>query len=102
VSGFTFILPDDFDDCEWEATAKGWCPGARLIVLGKSYCLTFYDAVRLGQTIQSELEGGRSFFEPNLVVVRAVTRAEMERAAEWLVQSGQVAFLVEQSLSTGS
>ena len=55
--------------------------------------MNFYDAVRLGQEIASELENGIVFFEPNLVVVRFVTEEEMERAVGQLVQSSWVASL---------
>ena len=52
---------------------------------GKQYRLSFYDAVRLSQDIESDFEKGAVFFEPNLVIVRSVTRVEMERAAEQLM-----------------
>lgn len=93
MSSFLFFLPADFADYEWEVTAKGYFSEARMTVSGKHYRLTFYDAVRLGQEIESEFERGGVFFEPNLVIVRSVTRLDMERAAEQLVQSGQMALL---------
>jgi hypothetical protein len=94
MSDFSIELPADFDEYEWQAEAKGWYSEARMIVSGKRYQLNFYDAVRLAQTIEDDLQSGGVFFEPNLVVVRRVTESEMERAAELLVQSGQVASLV--------
>jgi hypothetical protein len=94
MSNVAFVLPADFDDYEWEVKAKGWFSEARMSVSGKTYRLSFYDAVRLGQEIESELQRGSVFFEPNLVVIQAVTRSDMERAAELLVQSGHVASLV--------
>jgi hypothetical protein len=93
MSNFSFDLPADFADYEWEVTAKGCFFEARIAVSGKHYRLNFYDAVRLGQEIESEFERGGVFFEPNLVIVRSVTRLDMERAVEQLVQSGQVASL---------
>lgn len=90
---YSFALPLDFADYEWEVTAKGRFSEARMTVAGKQYRLNFYDAVRLGQEVESELERGSVFFEPNLLIVRSVTKAEMERAAEQLVQSGLVASL---------
>lgn len=93
MSSYSFDLPLDFADYEWEVTAKGFFSGARMTVAGKQYRLNFYDAVRLGQEIESELENGSVFFEPNLVIVRSVTKVEIERAAAHLVQSGLVASL---------
>lgn len=91
---YSLTLPSDFSDYEWEVTAKGCFSDARLTVSGKLYRLNFYDAVRLAQEIESELDSSRAFFEPNLIIVRSVARAEMERAAEHLVQSGLVASLM--------
>jgi hypothetical protein len=85
MSSFSFDLPADFAEHEWEAEAKGWISEARLTVSGKQYRLHFFDPARLGQEIQDELECGRVFFEPNLVVVQSVTKANMERAAALLV-----------------
>lgn len=93
MSNYSFALPSDFADYEWEVTAKGCFSEARLTVAEKSYRLNFYDVVRLGQEIESEFERGGLFFEPNLVIVRSVTKAEMEGATEQLVQSGLVASL---------
>lgn len=94
MSNFSFVLPIDFADYEWEVTSKGCFSEAQLSIAGKNYRLNFYDAVRLGQEIKSGLESGGIFFESNLIVVRSVTRAEMARAVEQLVQSGQEASLV--------
>ena len=95
MSMFSFDLPADFAEYEWEVEAKGWFSDARLTVSGKQYRLNFFEPARLGQEIQDELERGRAFFEPNLVVVQSVTKANMERAAALLVELDQVASLVE-------
>ena len=84
----------DFADYEWEVEAKGWFSEATLIVAGKRYRLNFYDATRLSQEIEDDLERDGLFFEPNLVIVKFVTRSHMERAAEWLAQSVLVKDLV--------
>jgi len=87
MSSSTLVFPEDFRDYEWEVEAKGYFSEAKLSASGKNYRLNFFDRVRLRQEIEDELGQGRVFFEPNLVVVNSVTRAEMERAAEVLVQS---------------
>jgi len=95
MSGFSFDIPEDFSEYEWEVEAKGWFSGARLTVSGKHYHLNFYDPTRLNQEIQSEFNCGNVFFEPNLVIVQSATRANMERAATLLVESNRVTSLVE-------
>ena len=94
MSNFALVLPRDFSDYEWEVTAKGWFSEGQLSFSGKHYRLNFYDRGRLNQQIESELQGGNVFFEPNLLVINSVTRAEMERATEFLVQSGLTRFLI--------
>lgn len=96
MSRFSFELPPDFADYEWEVEAKGWFSEARIFVSGKRYRLNFYDPVRLGQSIEDELKRDRAFFEPNLVVVQSVTRANMERAAALLAHSSLATALVEE------
>jgi len=95
MSSFTLVLPEDFQDYAWEVEAKGWFSLAKLSASGKSYRLNFYDGVRLQQTIEDGLERGGVFFEPNLVVVSSLTRANMERAAEVLVQSALESLIAE-------
>lgn len=87
-------LPADFEDYGWEVEVKGWFSEARVIASGVRYRISFYDQARLNQQIQGELARGQIFFEPNLVIVRAVTRANMESAAKELVQSGGLSTLI--------
>ncbi|MFG3597427.1 hypothetical protein [Bradyrhizobium sp. RDI18] len=62
MPGFSLDLPADFADYEWEVETKGWFCEARIIVSGKRYRLNFYDPVRLGQEIESELQRGGALF----------------------------------------
>ena len=94
MTDFSFVLPADFDDYAWEVEAKGCFAETMMTVAGKRFRLNFYDPVRLSQEIESELERGAAFFEPNLVIVRSVTKSDMQQAAEMLAQSGQAATLV--------
>ena len=94
MTNYTLTFPDDFDDYEWEVKSKGWFGEAKLSRLGKQYRLNFYDPVRLGQEVESELHRRTAFFEPNLVVVQFVTRSAMNSAVEILVQSGGADSLV--------
>ena len=94
MSDHRMTFPDDFDDYAWEVEAKGWFSGAILSVAGKNYALNFYDPARLDQAIEAELQRGSAFCEPNLIVVKAVTRSEMEGAVGEIVRSGQVRSLL--------
>src|SRR5215510_4449472 len=96
MASYSLILPEDFDEYEWEVTSKGWFGNALLNFSGRVFRLRFFDPVRLSQEIEDELKRGQAFFEPNLIVVRSVTRSEMDRAAELLVRSGQTSSLVSE------
>ena len=91
MASFSLVLPDNFDDYEWEVTAKGCFSEARVECEGKQYRLNFYDHARLSQEIESRLESSTPFFEPNVVVIPSVTKPLMQHAADLLVQSGQIA-----------
>lgn len=93
MPNYSIDLPSNFADHEWEFTAKGCFLGARVRVAGKQYLLNFYDAARLSQEIESEINSGGIFFEANLVVVSSVTKAEMEMAVKKLNDSGTIASL---------
>ncbi|MBR1208674.1 MULTISPECIES: hypothetical protein [unclassified Bradyrhizobium] len=96
MPGFSLELPADFADYEWEVEAKGWFSQARINASGKRYLLNFYDPARLAQAINDELERGRVFFEPNLVIVQSITRTSMEQAVALLMESGELTNMVEE------
>ena len=85
---YVLTLPEDFEDYASEVQSKGWFSGATLLFAGKLYRLNFYDPVRLAQDVESELEGQDTFFEPNVVVVRSVTRENMRNAVGALIDRG--------------
>lgn len=95
MQNWSLDLPNDFADYEWEVEAKGWFE-ARLTAEGLKYQLRFYDPARLRQQIDDELGRERAFFEPNLIIVQFVTRANMEHAVRRLVESGQLVNFVSE------
>lgn len=86
-------LPITFDDYAWEVEAKGWFNDVLVVVDGKRFHITFYDITRLTQDIEARLSEKVAFVEKNVVVVRNVTRAEMEQAVKFLASSGGFAQL---------
>jgi hypothetical protein len=56
---------------------------------GFLYRVTFYDLVRLTQTIEDDARSGTLYFtEPGLIIVPKVDREHMERAAAELAGTG--------------
>ena len=87
MPSFSLNLPADFADFEWELEAKGWFE-ASITALGRKYRLHFYDPTRLQQTVEDELPARGMFFEPNVVIVTLVNKANMERAVQSLIEAG--------------
>jgi len=81
-------LHDGFKDDAALIEAKGWYREAEVLIGTTRYQLTFYDPIRLNQDVLAELERGSFFLEPNVVVVPAVTRANIEAAVTQITASG--------------
>jgi hypothetical protein len=94
MQDYSLNFPKDFSDYEWEVTAKGCFSEVSLSVGGIHYRLSFYDSIRLQQEIESALESGVMFFEPNLIVIKTVDKAKIEEAVELFMRSDQTRFLL--------
>jgi hypothetical protein len=86
-------LPQYFDEYAWEVESKGWLQGVIATIDGRRYLLTFYDPTRLSQDIEEQLVREQCFFEPNLIVVRSVTREYIEASVAAIVATGGQAAL---------
>lgn len=86
--GYELELPDYFDKYSLEIESKGFFADAQLLVGGSRYQLTIFDPVRLTQEIADKLATNAAFSECNLVVVRAVTRDEIQKAVAELAETG--------------
>ena len=74
-------LPDHFDADAAVIEAKGWLEGVVIEVDGVEHRPVFCDAVRLSQEVADAVAAQGFFYERTLVVVPAVTREHVERAA---------------------
>jgi hypothetical protein len=87
----TILFPDWYDDrAELESPAKGHLTGVRVqLADGATYSLSFYDPVRLQQTIEDDAKAGRPFFaQIGLVVLPEVTTNAIRWAIRELWQEG--------------
>jgi hypothetical protein len=78
---------DQFDEyLWWEISQKGWYSGVVAeLPGGRFYALTFYDAGRLGQELESEFERGEPCLaEQSLVVVPAISEATIRASVDRL------------------
>jgi hypothetical protein len=89
TNSYTITFPDYFDDVAGEIEAKGYFPDLTVVSEGRLYKPVFYDTVRIQQEFEDHLAAGAAAFaEQNLVVVRVVTRSELEAAVAELARTG--------------
>jgi hypothetical protein len=85
---YTIIFPDYFDDYAPEIEGKGYFADVAVEATGRRYRPVFYDTVRFSQEYEDHLSGGAAgFVEPNVVVVRTVTRGHIEAAVAELARA---------------
>jgi hypothetical protein len=86
---YVVVFPDWYDErAEYEHSAKGFLPDVEVrFADGYRHRLYFYDAIRLGQDLEAEVEQGRPYLsEPGLVIVPEVTRTSILKAVAGLWQ----------------
>jgi hypothetical protein len=91
IEKYQVLFPDWFEArAELETPAKGHLHGVQVqLEDGATFALTFYDPIRLQQTLEDDVHAGRGFFaEPGLVVVPEVTCDAVRKAVQGLWQEG--------------
>jgi hypothetical protein len=91
TSAYAIVFPDWYDERrELETPAKGWLSGVEVhLDDGRRYGLTFYDPVRLAQTLEDDARSGQPYFaEPGLVVLPEVSTAAIQAAVPGLLRAG--------------
>jgi hypothetical protein len=90
MSAPILVLPEGFDEFEWELESKGWFGGAHLLFGDRQVPVEFFDQTRLNQEISDALETSNCALFKNLIVVPVVTRRAMFAAVLSLVESGEI------------
>jgi hypothetical protein len=79
---------DEYD--WWEAESKGWLAVTVRWDAGQ-WAITFYDPVRLSQSMNVDL-ARQGYFAEQIIVVPRITREAVESAARAIAQCGFAAF----------
>ncbi|MBL7502377.1 hypothetical protein I6A84_15345 [Frankia sp. CNm7] len=88
MTPYNLRFPEYLDGYEAETEAKGYLVDV-IVSTGKAeFDLTVYDPVRSVQEISDEVTSGGYFAMANVLVVPAVTRAEVSRAVDSLARVG--------------
>lgn len=78
------LLPTDFADYGWEVESKGVFLDAVVQRGERRVAVTFYDPTRLAQDVRDELATEEEAVLSCVIVVKQLTRAEMERSVAQL------------------
>ncbi len=88
MTAYRLVFPDYFDNRAAEIEAKGYFADVTIEAGGLQYRPVFYDPTRLAQTIDDELRiGTPANTEPNVVVVKRITRLDIELAVAHLADA---------------
>jgi hypothetical protein len=90
------VYGDGFDElAAIEASWRGYLGSVQAeLDDGTRYTLTFYDHVRLGQSLEYEVSRGRPFYtDPGLIVLSEVTVENVETAVQTLCAEGYFEYL---------
>ncbi|MFD9060765.1 hypothetical protein ACFVZ3_04500 [Kitasatospora purpeofusca] len=86
---YQVALPAGLDEFDWfEIENKGWLDGVRVSWSGNSCAVSFFDEIRLPQAIAVDIERLGYFSARNVVVVRRVTRDEINRTMSAMADRG--------------
>lgn len=87
---YQVVYPEGYHDRrEAETPAKGWLDVEVEFSNGSTCPVSFYDPVRLSQTVADEFRAGSGYYtEPNLIVVPEVSTESIEHAIKGLVAKG--------------
>jgi hypothetical protein len=84
---YSITYPGDLDDYDWaDSRAKGWIDTV-VSWPGGERTITFYDQVRLSQSVAIDIEG-LGFFAGVIVVIDAIGQEEIEHAVALLAERG--------------
>lgn len=86
---YNIIFENNTEIAEYEAMNKGYRKDVIVIIDNKKYRLYITDIIRLHQDFDSEVEEGCMFQnEPNIIIVKEVTKEEIEKTIKNLVKEG--------------
>lgn len=86
---YIIIYGDDTNLAESEALIKGYRNDVSVIIDNKKYNLYITDLTRLNQDFETEVKRcGYYYSEPNTIIVREVTRNEINKTVEELFVGG--------------
>ena len=86
---YSIIFEDDTDLAEYEAINKGYRKDVTVLIDDRRFKLYITDIVRLHQDVDLEIEeNGYYQNESNIIIVKEVSKAEIEKTIDALYRGG--------------
>ncbi|MCR4651428.1 MAG: hypothetical protein K5662_06700 [Lachnospiraceae bacterium] len=86
---YSIIIENESELAECEAREKGYRTDVKVIIEGRRFPLYITDITRLHQDVDAEMDYyGYYETEPNTVIVKEVSKVEIERTIEMLYKLG--------------
>ncbi|HEV3158234.1 MAG TPA: hypothetical protein VGZ00_12895 [Candidatus Baltobacteraceae bacterium] len=93
---YTVYIPKYLDGYPWPKEGPGFLGDMAIRFSGKMFKLNIYDIVTLGKTCEGELDSSVCFTEPNLIVVKEITRENVFSAIDQIASAKFSSLLPEE------
>ncbi|GAA1562475.1 hypothetical protein GCM10009804_18980 [Kribbella hippodromi] len=94
-AGWVLVLAQEMDDYDWaEAESRGVLLNARLERAGRQFPVIFFDPERIRSAAAIGTEAGEPYYEPNVIMLPALSRTAVEAAVERLARNGEFDWLL--------
>lgn len=93
---YTVYIPKDLDGYPWPKEGPGFLGDIAIRFSGNMFKLNIYDILTLGKTCEGELDASACFTEPNLIVVRKITRENVFSAIDQIASAKFSSLLPEE------
>jgi hypothetical protein len=95
-AGWQLVLPEELSDADWyETESRGVLLNAQVERDGRRFPVIFFDPERIGHAAAIGVRAGEPYYEPNVVMLPAVTRKAVEEAVGKLGRGGEFDWLLE-------
>ncbi len=94
---YKIIFPEHYQNNEFsqfETSYKGYLYGVKLKVEKSTYELVLYDYRRLQQDSEAENKDNFYFHEPNLIILKEITKEAIEKAIKSMYEKNEMQYLL--------
>lgn len=94
-SGWSLVLVQEMTELDWhDAEERGVLLNAHLVFADRRFPVVFYDADRIHSTANLGTEFGRPYYEPNVILLPAVTEEAVMAAVQTLAKAQEFDWLL--------